>query len=263
MTDQTPLDLAYDLMAAAPDDAAARMKFYERLADGELFLLLEAEVEGDQISPRLFELESGTFALVFDRQERLADFAAGVAPFVALSGRAVAHLFAGQGIGLGVNLGVAPSSILLPDASVDWLVDTLAQRPAETQARPTELHPPQGLPQEVLTGLDTKLASAAGLAECAFLARATYDTGGQGHLLAFVGAKPAAHTALVGAVAEALTFSGIEAGALDVAFFTGEDAIVPHLAQVGLRFDLPVPEAPVRLQPAAPGSDPDKPPRLK
>ncbi|KAJ56374.1 hypothetical protein ACMU_05365 [Actibacterium mucosum KCTC 23349] len=263
MTDLTPLDHAHAGMEAAPDTAAARMRFYERLADGELFLLLEAEAQGDTIQPRLFDLESGTFALVFDRQDRLVEFTAGVAPYVALSGRAIAHLFAGQGIGLGVNLGVAPSSILLPDASVDWLVDTLAQRPAMVEARPTGFAAPQGLPQAVLDGLDAKLAAATGLAICAYLVSATYDTGAKGHLLAFVGADAGAQDPLAGAVAEALTFSGIEAGALDVAFFAADDAIVAHLDRAGLRFDLPQPEVPRRAEPVAPGSDPDKPPRLR
>ena len=39
----TPLDLAHAATEAAPQDDAARLRFYERLADGELFLLLEAE----------------------------------------------------------------------------------------------------------------------------------------------------------------------------------------------------------------------------
>ena len=42
----TPLDMAHALMDAAPEDDAARLRFYERVADGELFLLLETEVEG-------------------------------------------------------------------------------------------------------------------------------------------------------------------------------------------------------------------------
>ncbi|MEC7297631.1 MAG: SseB family protein, partial [Pseudomonadota bacterium] len=64
MTETTPLDTAHAAMEAAPDDDAARLRFYERLADSELFLLLTEEVSGDQISPDLFELPDATFALV-------------------------------------------------------------------------------------------------------------------------------------------------------------------------------------------------------
>ena len=37
---ETPLDLAFAAMQAAPDEDAPRLRFYERLADAELFLLL-------------------------------------------------------------------------------------------------------------------------------------------------------------------------------------------------------------------------------
>ena len=43
MTELTPLDRSPCRDEAAPDDDAARLRFYERLADVELFLLLEAE----------------------------------------------------------------------------------------------------------------------------------------------------------------------------------------------------------------------------
>ncbi|MCT8161102.1 SseB family protein [Pseudoruegeria sp. SHC-113] len=259
----TPLDTAHAAMQAAPEDDAARLRFYERLADGELYLLLEAEAEGEQITPRLFETDQGAFVVVFDREERLAEFAGGVAPFAALSGRLICGMLAGQGYGLGVNLGVAPSEILIPASAVDWLQATLAQAPQELQARPEEVRAPGALPEALLTGLDAKLATATGLARFAYLAAVTYEGGGQGHLLAFVDPVPGAEDPLARAVAEALTFSGIEAGGLDVAFFRASDPICAKLARVGLRFDLPeLPKESVKTPGAAPGMDPDKPPRL-
>ena len=65
------------------------------------------------------------------------------------------------------------------------------------------------------------------------------------------------------AAGEALAFSGMEAGEMDVAFVTGGDAATAAMARVALRFDLP---APVRTEPAtpmAPGSDPARPPKLR
>ena len=83
-------------------------------------------------------------------------------------------------------------------------------------------------------------------------------------MLAFVDAAPGAQGALAKAVAEALTFSGIEAGALDVAFFRASEPMAARLAQHGLRFDLPQPvEAVQEVLRMAPGSDPAKPPKLR
>jgi hypothetical protein len=81
--------------------------------------------------------------------------------------------------------------------------------------------------------------------------------------LAFVGAIPRAQDALVRAASEALTFSGIEAGAMDVGFFAPSDPVVAKLAKVGLRFDLPQGEALQQTPRLPPGSDPAKPPILK
>ena len=259
----TPLDHAHAAMEAAPGDDALRLRFYDRLAGAELFLLLEAEPEGDRIRPALFPVEDQTFAVVFDREERLTAFAEGAAPYAALSGRALAGMLAGQGIGLGVNLGMAPSSILIEAASVDWLAATLAAAPEEVEERPEELAAPAGLPERLLTALDARLAAAEGLAKMAYLVAATYAGGRRGHLMAFVDALPGAEPSLARAVGDALTFSGIEAGSLDVGFFRASDPVAARLARVGLRFDLP--EAPVaeRIPGSAPGMDPDAPPRLR
>ena len=256
MTETTPLAA----MMAAPDDDSARLRFYERLADGELFVLLEAEPEGEIIRPRLFETGEGTFALVFDRETRLADFAGSV-PYAALSGRTLAGMLAGQGLGIGLNLTVAPSEFLVPAAAVDWLNQTLGHAPAEVNARPESVQAPVGLPEVLLRALDAKLAIAGGLAKLAYLAGVTYDDGTRGHLLAFVDVVPGAEDTLARLVGEALTFSGLEAGALDVASFAPHDEMAARLARVALRFDLPAPEA--GLAPSAPGMDPDRPPRLR
>lgn len=257
----TDLDQAHAAMEAAPENDAARLQFYERLADTELFMLLGEEAVGEQITPELFEIEDQRFALIFDTEERLSDFVGRVAPYAGLPGRALAQMLAGQGIGLALNLEVASSAMLIPAEAVDWLVATLAHGPDETEARLTEVSAPGGLPEAVIAGLDRKLAIAAGLARFAYLAAATYEDGGRGHVLAFVDAVEGAEKALASAAGEALTFSGIEAGMMDVLFVRASDPLAAHLAKVGLRFDLPQPEAP--HTPGAPGMDPAKPPRLR
>lgn len=257
----TDLDQAHAAMEAAPENDAARLQFYERLADTELFMLLGEEAGNEQISPELFEIEDQRFTLVFDREERLSAFVGRVAPYAGLPGRALAQMLAGQGIGLALNLEVAPSAMLIPAEAVDWLVETLSHQPDETEARLTEVSAPGGLPEAVITGLDRKLAIAAGLARFAYLAAATYEDGARGHVLAFIDAVEGAEKALASAASEALTFSGIDAGVMDVLFVRASDPLAAHLAKVGLRFDLPEPEQP--HLPGAPGMDPAKPPKLR
>lgn len=250
-------------MSATPDNNAARLRFYERLADSELFLLLSEEAKGDNIQPEVFNVADGSFVLAFDREERLARFAERPVPYAALSGRVIALMLAGQGIGLGLNLNIAPSSILIPATAVDWLHQTLGHAPDEVEAKIAAFTSPKGLPETLITALDTKLATATGLAASAYLVGVEYDGGGRGHMLGFVDALEGAQNALAKAVNEALTFSGIEAGALDVGFFTATNPISAKLAKSGLRFDLPKPSVPDVVQPMAPGSDPENPPILK
>lgn len=261
----TLLDAAHAAMTEAPGDDAARLRFFAQLADTPLLLLLETEAVGDTLEPRLFPLESGTVVLAFDADDRLTDFTGAPAPYAEIPGRVIAALLAGQAIGLGLNLGVAPSSFLIPADGIDWLAATLARGPEAAEARPEAFHAPAGLPERLIAALDGKLARAGGLASAALLAAVTYAGGRRGHLLAFVDAAPGAEEALARAASEALTFSGIEAGEMDVVFLAGADPALPPLARVALRFDLAPSRqaAPPVPAPVAPGSDPQRPPRLR
>jgi len=263
VTETTPIDTAHAAMEAAPDDDAARLRFYERLADSELYLMLKEEARDDTVTPDLFELPEATFALVFDREDRLSQFAGQAVPYAAISGRAIAAMLAGQGVGLGLNLDVAPSAILIPPAAVDWLAQTLLAAPDEVEERIAEFTRPGNLPETLLTALDTKLAMTAGLARQAYLIGTTSESGTKGHLLAFVDAKDDARAPLAKAVGEALTFSGLDAGVLDVGFFDAHDPAAAALARHGLRFDLPEPPQPRKVEHITPGSDPDNPPKLR
>lgn len=258
---ETPLDTAHIAMDANPDEDTIRLQFYERLADSELFLLLEKEANGDQIEPRLFDTEDMRLVLVFDREYRLNAFAEGPAPYAALSGRSLVDMLDGQDIGLGVNLGLAPSSTIVPPQAISWLRQTLEGGPEEVSETPEEIGAPAGLPERLITGLDTKLAQAAGLARFAYLTTVVYKGGRRSHMLAFIDAVPGSEPTLASATREALVFSGLDAGELDVAFFKPSDPMAAKLAKTGLRFDLP--EAATVKAPSAPGMDPNTPPRLK
>ena len=265
MQTETLLDRAHADMEAAPDDDTARLRFYEHLAASELFMMLASDLEAgsDTVTPDLFQHDGAQYVLVFDREDRLSTFAGEATSYVALSGRAIVEMLAGQGIGLGVNLEVAPSSILLPDGAITWLHDTLGHVPDTVEERISELLAPTGLPEQLIEALDTRLATAMGLAQAAYLAAVAFDNGTRGHLLAFVGSIPEAESALTQVASEALTFSGLEAGTMDIGFFDANAPIVESLQRVGLRFDLPQLQQTVTQDRPAPGMDPANPPKLK
>ncbi len=275
----TPLDQAHAEMMDNPEDDALRLKFYRRLADTTLFLLLQTEPEGDVLDPEILEIDNteaaniDRYALVFDTEERLSAFAASykndALPYAALPGRVIAQSLAGQGVGLAVNLDVAVSSILLPKDAMDWLSDTLAAEPEPGEGTLIAIAPPVGLPDGLIEGLEEKLVSAAGLASHAVFVKGTYSDDREGWLLAFVDAKPGADPALARATHEALIFSGTDLAAVDVAFFAANDPICEHLDHVGLRYEFPDPEAGEHDEDgfeevhAGPGSDPNEPPILR
>ncbi|TCP21556.1 type III secretion system (T3SS) SseB-like protein [Rhodovulum adriaticum] len=247
-------------MQAAPDDPAPRLRYYGRLAGTELFLLLEREAKDDRIAPSVFTPEeAGPLVLAFDRESRLTDFTGAPAPYAALPGRALAPLLAAQGLGVAVNPGTDHAE-LLPASAVAWWAETLAApAPAPVALQPQALCPPADLPRDLLAALDTCLAAMAGLAGAAWLTGIRYQGGGQGLLLILADPAPGAEEALAQAVAQALRFSGLDRGALDVAFRAGDDPVLNRIATVGLRIDLPDP-APVEPVPLR---DPGAPPRLR
>ncbi|SMH35254.1 SseB family protein [Maritimibacter sp. HL-12] len=275
----TPLDHVHADMMEDPENDAARLKFYQRLADTTLFVLLSKEPEGEVLDPEVLEIDNKEtanierYALVFDTEERLGAFAADYGnkplPYAALPGRVIAQAIAGQGVGLALNLDVAVSSIMLPSTAMDWLSETLANKPAEGEASLIAIAPPFGLPDGLIEGLEEKLVSAAGLASHAVFVKGTYSDDREGWLLAFIDAQPGAEEALARATHEALIFSGTDLASVDVAFFAANDPICEHLDHMGLRYEFPNPDAGERdddgyeeIHPA-PGSDPTKPPILR
>lgn len=262
MSEHTPLDHAHIAMEAAPDDVEKRLKYFERLADSELFMLLTEEASDASVKPELFELADASFVLVFDREERLGTFVGKPAPYVALSGRVIAGMLAGQGIGFALNPEVAPSSNIIDPEAVAWLSNTVSTTPELHEAKPEELTTPN-VPEILITALSEKLATATGLADSAYLVGVAYENGRKGHLLGVIDAPSDAQGAIAQAFNEALTFSGLEAAALDVAFFASSDPIAAKLAKAGLRFDLPQPAPTTEYVQKAPGSDPERPPKLR
>lgn len=265
----TPYDRAHAAMQADPENEALRLAVYDRLADAELFLLLEQEPDTDNdIIPQVFETEDGDFVLAFDLEERLAAFGDTPAPYAALPGRVIAQHLAGENIGLGINLGVADSAMLLPPEALDWLTQTLTQTPQQAEERPLAFGAP-ALPPAVLALLmpafEAKFDQLAGLASQVLLGGITYEGGRRGHVLAFVGTPEPARPGIAKAMHEALTFSGLEAGEIDVTFLEGNDPAAQMLLEKALVLHLPEPQAEEvqEVTLTAPGMDPAKPPILR
>ncbi len=256
----TQLDRAYRAMMEDPE---LRVPYYARLAEAELFLLLESEPGETSIEPVVIETPDGKVALVFDTEERLAGISDDPVPYVALSGRRVAQMLAGEGIGLGVNLGVADTAIILPPEAMEWLVMVLDDPGESTKAQPSEIFAPRDLPPAVVTALDAKLANMAGVARAAYLVGASYDGAQRRHLLAVVGVEPAARDGVFAALSEALQLSGADETALDITFLDSDDPTLAKFAKIGLGFEIPELHHPEPQAHIPPGSDPDKPPILR
>lgn len=257
----TNLDTAYAAMQAG--DEAAGLRFYRLLADATLFLLLEREAEGERVDPRVFDLPDGPVLLAYDSEERLAVMGAGPLPYAALPGRIIAQQMLGKGLSLGLNFGSgAASEALLPPDALRWLCEMLEAVPAEVEATPAQFFAPQGLPDALSDALRFTLGGAAGLARAALLAGVRYQDGRFGHMLAVIDAVPGAEEALARAMAEALAFSGLEAGELDVTFLGSDDPAVLALARVAAVFEVPDRVVEAAVERAAPGMD-GKPPRLR
>lgn len=256
----TPLDSAHAAMEAVPEDDSRRLAFYGLFADTELFIMLSNESEDDEVRPALFDVEGAHYLVAFDREDRLTGFTGEITPYAALPGRGLAAMISGEGIGIALNAEL-PSAMLIPPDAVGWLADTLAEGPSEITARPRSFHKPLTLPDDLISALETGLASTTGLAAAAWLAGVTYEDSVKGHVVVFAGAVPGAEQALAATVREALVFSGHEEGWLDVAFLPVDDPTLTALAGFGRALPIPQPE-PVAERPA-PGSDPAHPPRLK
>ncbi len=241
----TPLDR----LADGPD-----LTFYEALVGAELSVLLEGE------ALQIFPVSDGPLALAFDTDDRLAAFADGPAERAVMPGRALVEMLAGQGVGIGLNLPDAPSSRVIPAEAVDWLAQVLAEGPNIQADRPVEVTPPAGADQALLAALDRRLAQAEGLASHAWFCRATYGDGAARWLLAVVGAQTGAEEALGRSIGEALAFSGRDGEIVDLVFLEHSDGLAGPLEKVALRFDIP---KPTPLKREAPGTNPQKPPRLR
>lgn len=259
--DETALDRAHHAMARAPEDEAARLHWYHTLADSELCLLLTDEPTGDTLSPAIFELSEGRFALAFDLEERLATFADGAVPYAALPGRVIAANLAGSGIGLCINLDVAPSSFVMGPDAVDWLTSALAQDPTPVAGPMGGWVAPQN--PELGRALWAKLSGYPLPAASVWLTGILQGGTSATHAFVFVDAEAGSEDALAKAANEATLFSGQDPDGVSILFLNAAQAAGLELVGQQVWAPPPPPAPPEPVAPSAPGSDPDRPPRLR
>lgn len=255
---ETPIDSAFQRLAADPDDPGVSLQFHERVLDAELLVPLAAETGGvDDLMPQVYDVADGRFVLAFDRDERMAAFLEAPVPFAALTGRQLAGLLAGKGAGIVLNPG-APSETLLPAATVGWLASMVAGAPLTVKASLHDIGPPETPPAALVDALGPKLAAMAEVIGDAHLVSARHDGKEARYLLVLSDVSEAAHPGVAAAIAEAVRFSTTGSG-LDVAFVASGSPAGRAAARAGLLLDLPRPR---RREIAGPGMDPDRPPKL-
>lgn len=259
--DDTALDRAHRAMMLAAQEDAPRLAWYHCFADTELFLLLTHEPTGETLSPALFELSEGRFALVFDLEERLSAFADGPVPYAALPGRVIAAALAGQGIGICVNLEVVDSTFVMPPEAVDWLTEALDQRPAEDHTRLAGWIAPEN--PELARALIAKFAGYPVPTAAIWLAGLRHGPDQASTAVVFVDVKDGFEEPLAKAANEAVLFSGQDPEGIAILFLTAEQAQGIEAAGQPLWNppEEPLPEP--KAAPQAPGSDPARPPRLR
>jgi len=257
MTTDTPLDKAHRAMIDPAATDADHQRYYSVLAAAELFVLLEDEVD-DSFAPQLIEDDGLRFALVFDREDRLAEFVDEPQDYLAMSGRALIAALLDADLGMGVNLGMDAATMLPPDV-LSWIDERISPDVAVEEGRIDVLSPPKSAPQELVELLSERLPILSGLADHAILAEASRDDGDR-LLLGIADVPQQARAACAGAVAEALRLAQINIP-LDSVFVGSGEPLHAALEKVGLRFDIPKVTPPARTA-MPPGSDPDKPPIL-
>ena len=255
---ETILDKAHRAMTDASENDQLRLTYFGQLASAELYLFLEQEISDDQIKPQIFNTEDGDFILAFDSEDRLAEFAGGPAPYAAISGRALAKMLTTPDLGVLLNPGLLSSEALTQDV-LRWMRETLSSAPEARSERLSQIGIPDA-PELLVKALDQTLASARGLADGAYLAKAIREDTRASLILGILNVTPGAETALTNAVQEAVVFSGGET-MVDVVFLSSDTEIIGPLEIYGLRFDIPQPETP--RPPSSPGMDPSSPPKLR
>lgn len=149
----------------AQRDPSASPRFFDELMATMLYLPIHEEpaetlTGGQSISPIVFEVEGEETVLVFDSEDRLAQWASEPVNYVGLPGAAIFEMFDGAEQ-VGLNLGVAPSSLIITRENVEWLHER-AMEAVQAEEVPAgaslRVEPPTETPREAVAALTSRLA---------------------------------------------------------------------------------------------------------
>lgn len=269
MTETSPLMEALAATSADPDDDPARLALFRALATSELLLLLSEPATGENLSPKIFGIDEGNVALVFDNEDRLTQFTGTESDFIGLPGRVLAEMMVENDLAMGINLGQQAATILPPPA-LKWFVDFLDEGPQEHQAQLTVVRQLTGAPQQVMAAVVGQIATMPGLATRAVFAEAEYANGDRAPMVALEGVEEKNRGPMAQAIDEAVGLSGVENARVDVAFPEEDSGLWDILNKVGRALDLKdiaekakaASAAKSEEPPKGPGMDPNNPPKL-
>ena len=257
----TALERAIVMLKKDSNDPARFAAVLERFSDSELFLALDISERSSDLNPKVVYLKEQEYVAVYDTELRLEESVGGGAEYLALSGRVLLQMLSDKNTGVALNPGSAEIGYIFEPATLQWLVTSLEERPEEMVQKITEVRPPAKISSKALDALSVKLTSARGFADYACLVEATDMFENKTPLLCFVGSVPNSQPNLAKLVNEYLQFSDHNGDPWDVTYLDPAHGLVEKILNVGLRFDLPQPERPVKL--SAPGSVKGKPPILR
>ena len=256
----TALERAIVMLENNSDDPVRFAAVLQRLADSELFLALDVDINGPDLNPKVVYLKEQEYVAVYDTELRLEEAIGGGVEYLALSGRVLIQMVADKNTGIALNPGTAAIGYIFEPETLHWLVMSLEERPEEMAPKITEVSSPAKISPKALDALSSKLTSAQGFADYACLVEATDILDNKNPMLCFVGSVPNSEPNLAKLVNEYLQFSDHNGDPWDVTYLDPAHGLVEKILNVGLRFDLPKPEPAVKL--IAPGSVKGKPPIL-
>jgi hypothetical protein len=258
---RTPLDRAHDAAHQHGADDAAMARFYALLVETPLMVPVHPVAEDSPISPQVFDLSTGPVALAFDADERMTAFFEGPVEYVALTGRSLVEALAGQGLGLALNLGEAPSATLLDAETIRWVA---AEMGGEVDAMDLggalTLSPPGNAPHSLLAALAERVAQMPGLVQEAWLVTLTPETA-EARLALLLLPGTAARRAVPGvvtALSRAAAVHGSEAGSVAVGVLDEVHPLLAPARRTGLALHPPPDQTAPRARTTG-----DAPPRLR
>lgn len=150
---ETRIDAAWREAQADPENEAATSRFLDAVmteallcpvweqpgsdADGADGSDGAEPEEGQEISPKMVEVDGVDTLPLFDSEERLAAFVDEPTAFIALPGRAYFQMLAGQGAQIAINLNVAPSANVFGPETVEALAQIVSQNEEEVALDPS------------------------------------------------------------------------------------------------------------------------------